>query len=119
MTLGLIPRIEPEEGWLVAAGIPFCCTLPVAVVPTPALPVIDPNDVDVPLHGVPEPARPELGKSGEETPGEMIVLCPTGGPIGTVGVVGVVSVPCANAADDENRNAVMNANRFIVCIRFC
>lgn len=88
--------------------------------PTPALPVIDPNEVDVPLHGLPEPARPELGSSGEDMAGEMIVLCPTGGPIGTVGVVGVVSVPCANAAEaSESMNAAVNASCFIVCIRFC
>jgi hypothetical protein len=57
------------------------------------LPGTDPKDVADPLHGVPLPASPELGKSGEETPGEIMVLCPTGGPCGTVGVVGVVNVP--------------------------
>ncbi len=112
VTLGLTPRIVPEEGWLVAAGRPLLVCVPVAVVPTPALPEIEPNEVELPLHGRPEPASPELGNSGEETAGEMIVLWPTGGPDGTVGVVGVVSVPCAQTAGAaESRTRVVKASR--------
>lgn len=82
---------------MVAAGKPVLVCVPVAEVPTPAFPEIEPNAVALPLHGCPAPARPELGRSGEDTAGEMIVLCPTGRPEGTVGVVGVVNVPCASA----------------------
>jgi hypothetical protein len=114
--LGLMPRMEPEVGWLVAEGTPFCVVaLPVAGVPTPALPGTEPNDVADPLHGAPAPARPELGSSGEETAGEMIVLCPTGGPEGIVGVVGVVVVPCASAVPIEIKTTVATAiTRFFI-----
>lgn len=109
---------------MVAAGKPVLVCVPVAAVPTPALPEIEPNDDALPLHGWPEPARPELGSSGEETAGEMIVLCPTGRPDGTVGVVGVVNVPCASeivtsAGVVESRTTVARTDRhgFISSLR--
>jgi hypothetical protein len=96
---------------LFAAGKPFG-VVPPAPVPTPALPATEPNDTALPLQGAPAPAKPELGNWGDETPGEMIVLWPTAGPIGTVGVCGVVKVPCANAGVAESRIAA-NKSRFI------
>jgi hypothetical protein len=83
---------------LFAAGTPFDC-VPAADVPTPAFPGVVPKEAEEPLHGVPPPASPELGRSGADTPGWMMVLCPTGRPAGTVGVCGVDNVPCAPAAD--------------------
>jgi hypothetical protein len=99
--------------------MPFCVCVPVAVVPTPALPGTDPNEAADPLQGVPLPARPELGRRGDDTPGEMMVLCPTGGPIGTVGVVGVVSVPCASAAGAKRIDAVKASTTFLISILPC
>jgi hypothetical protein len=106
---------------LFAAGTPFWFCAPIAVVPIPALPGTDPNDVADPLQGVPPPARPELGRSGEETPGEMIVLCPTGGPFGTVGVVGVVNVPCAQACEAMSIKIAVKVSVlvFIFLLRDC
>jgi hypothetical protein len=48
--------------------MPFVCA-PVADVPTPAFPGAVPKEADEPLHGIPPPASPELGKSGADTPG--------------------------------------------------
>jgi hypothetical protein len=94
---------------LFAAGTPFWVCVPVDGVPTPAFPGAVPNAAEAPRHGEPPPASPELGRSGEETPGWMMVLCPTGGPEGTVGVCGVVNVPCAAAAEAARNDKAANA----------